>query len=409
MLTNRAIILGVTGGIAAYKSVDLLRELAKRGANVHVVMTENAQKFVTPLTFQTLSGNPVLDDMYDLYMGSKIGHIVMADIADLMVIAPATANILGKIANGIADDLLSAMVMAMKVPVLLAPSMNVNMWESSFVQNNVGRLKAHGYQFIGPGEGTLACGATGKGRLADIDEIIEKIEDIFTPKDLLGQRVLVTAGPSLEPIDPVRYITNRSTGKMGFALAKMARRRGAKVHLITGPHYLTIPRRDIPQVVVRTAREMYKAVMEYYEDCHIVIMAAAVADFRPKDKVKEKIKKRDDSYVLELDKNPDILKELGEKKGHRILVGFAAETSDLTEHAEEKLHKKNLDLIVANDVTHPGAGFGVDTNVVKLIDARGRIRKLPLMSKEETADRILNQVVKLVKQKEKDLPWPRDW
>jgi len=409
MLTNKAIILGVTGGIAAYKSVDLLRELTKRSANVHVVMTQNAQKFVTPLTFQSLSGNPVLDDMYDLYMGSKIGHIVMADIADLMVIAPATANILGKIANGIADDILSAMVMAMKVPVLLAPSMNVNMWESSFVQNNVGRLKAHGYQFIGPGEGTLACGTTGKGRLADIEEIIEKIEDIFTPKDLLGQRVLVTAGPSLEPIDPVRYITNRSTGKMGFALAKMARRRGAKVHLITGPHYLTVPRRDIPQVVVRTAREMYKAVMEYYEDCHIVIMAAAVADFRPKDKVKEKIKKRDDSYILELDKNPDILKELGEKKGHRILVGFAAETSDLTEHAEEKLRKKNLDLIVANDVTHPGAGFGVDTNVVKLIDARGRIRKLPIMTKEEAADRILNQVVKLVKQKEKDLPWPRDW
>lgn len=410
MLKNREIILGVCGGIAAYKSVELLRELTKRGTNVHVVMTKNAQQFITPLTFQTLSGNPVLCDMFQLLMGSKIGHVALADIADLMVIAPATANILGKIANGIADDFLSTMVMATTVPVLFAPSMNVNMWESSFVQNNVGKLKAYGYQFVGPIEGDLACGSMGKGKLADIEEIIEKIEDIFTKKDLSGQRVLITAGPTLEPIDPVRSITNRSTGRMGFAVAKMARRRGAEVTLITGPHYLSLPRRDISQIMVHSAREMHDAVKQHFEDCHIVIMAAAVADFRPKNVLDEKITKRKNgSYLLEMERNPDILKELGEKRRNHILVGFAAETSELMEHAEAKLKEKKLDLIVANDVTQEGAGFGVDTNIVKILDAQGKVRKLPLMSKDDVADIILDQVVKLVKKKEKNIPWPRNW
>lgn len=410
MLKNREIILGVSGGIAAYKSVELLREMTKRGASVHVVMTKNAQQFITPLTFQTLSGNPVLCDMFRLLEGSKIGHITLADIADLMVITPATANILGKIANGIADDFLTTMVMATKVPVLFAPSMNVNMWQSSFVQNNVERLKAHGYQFVDPIEGDLACGSVGKGKLADIEEIIEKIEDIFTKKDLSHQRVLVTAGPTLEPIDPVRYITNRSSGKMGFALAKMARRRGAEVTLVTGPHYLSLPRRDIPQIVVSDAREMREAVMHCFEDCHIVIMAAAVADFRPRDIIAEKITKRKNgAYLLEMERNPDILKELGEKRRNHILVGFAAETSELMENAGLKLKEKNLDLIVANDVTQPGAGFGVDTNIVKILDAAGKVKKVPLLSKDEVAHIILDQVVKLVKKKEKDLPWPRNW
>ncbi len=410
MLKNKEIILGVTGGIAAYKSVELLREMVKRRANVHVVMTQNAQQFVSPLTFQTLSGNPVLHEMFRLLTGSQIGHVALADIADLMVIAPATANILGKIANGIADDLLTTMVMAMKVPVLFAPSMNVNMWESSFVQNNIGRLKAYGYQFIGPAEGDLACGSVGKGRMADLAEIIEKIEDIFTKKDLQGQRILVTAGPTLEPIDPVRYITNRSTGKMGFAVARMARRRGAEVILITGPHYLTLPRGDIHPIVVYSAQEMYDAVIKYYEDCHVVIMAAAVADFRPRNILEGKIKKRGNgTYSLELDKNPDILKALGENKSHHILVGFAAETSELMENAEAKLREKNLDLIVANDVTQPGAGFGVDTNIVRILDAHGKSKKIPLMSKEEVADILLDQVAKLVKKKERNLPWPRNW
>jgi phosphopantothenoylcysteine decarboxylase / phosphopantothenate---cysteine ligase len=410
MLKNREIILGVTGGIAAYKSVELLREMTKKGANVHVVMTKNAQQFIAPLTFQTLSGNPVLCDMFQLLEDSKIGHIALADIADLTVIAPATANIMGKIANGIADDYLTTMVMATKVPVLFAPSMNVNMWQSSFVQNNVERLKAHGYQFVEPTEGDLACGTYGKGKLADIEEIIEKIEDIFTKKDLYHQRVLVTAGPTLEPIDPVRYITNRSTGKMGFALAKIARRRGAEVTLITGPNYLSLPRRDIPQIQVNDAREMYDAVMHYFEDSHIVIMAAAVADFRPRDVLTEKITKRKNGvYLLEMDRNPDILKELGEKRRNHILVGFAAETSELMENAEAKLKEKNLDLIVANDVTQAGAGFGVDTNIVKILDTAGKVKKVPLLSKDEVASIILDQVVKLVKKKEKDLPWPRNW
>jgi phosphopantothenoylcysteine decarboxylase/phosphopantothenate--cysteine ligase len=410
MLRNKEIILGVCGGIAAYKTAELLREMSKRGANVHVVMTANAQQFIAPLTFQSLSGNPVLTDMFRLLEDSKIGHIALADIADLMVIAPATANIMGKIANGIADDFLTTMVMATKVPILFAPSMNVNMWESDIVQQNVARLKAQGYQFIDPAEGDLACGSVGKGRLADVTEIIEKIEDIFTKKDLAGQRVVVTAGPTLEPIDPVRYITNRSTGKMGFALAKMARRRGAEVTLITGPHYLSLPRRDIPQIVVSDAREMHDAIAERFEDCQIVIMAAAVADFRPQDVLTEKITKRKNgSYVLEMEKNPDILRELGEKKNNHILVGFAAETSELMEHAEEKLHEKNLDLIVANDVTQPGAGFGVDTNRVKILDAGGKTRSVPLLSKDEVAHIILDHVVRLVKKKEKNRPWPRNW
>ena len=409
MLMGKEILLGVTGGIAAYKAVELLREMTKRGANVHVIMTENAKRFVTPLTFQTLSGNPVLHEMFRLLEGSKIGHVAMSDIADLMVIAPATANIIGKIANGIADDLLSTMVMAMDVPVLFAPSMNVKMWQSSFVQYNVERLKAYGYHFVGPSEGDLACGSKGRGRLAEIPEILEKIEDIFTEKDFKGKRVLVTAGPTLEPLDPVRYLTNRSTGKMGFALAKMARRRGAEVLLITGPNYLTLPRNDIKIITVNSAREMYEAVMDNFEDYHVIIKAAAVADFRPKDTLSEKIKKTNGTYLLELEQNPDILKELGKRKGERILVGFAAETSSLMEHAETKLREKNLDLIVANDVTQPGAGFGVDTNIVRIIDSRGKIRNLPLLSKDEVANIVLDQVLKIIKKRKKTEAWPTNW
>ena len=409
MLMGKEILLGVTGGIAAYKAVELLREMTKRGANVHVIMTENAKRFVTPLTFQTLSGNPVLHEMFRLLEGSKIGHVAMSDIADLMVIAPATANIIGKIANGIADDLLSTMVMAMDVPVLFAPSMNVKMWKSSFVQYNVERLKAYGYHFVGPSEGDLACGSKGRGRLAEIPEILEKIEDIFTEKDFKGKRVLVTAGPTLEPLDPVRYLTNRSTGKMGFALAKMARRRGAEVLLITGPNYLTLPRNDIKIITVSSAREMYEAVMDNFEDYHVIIKAAAVADFRPKDTLAEKIKKADGTYLLELEQNPDILKELGKRKGERILVGFAAETSSLMEHAEAKLREKNLDLIVANDVTQPGAGFGVDTNIVRIIDSRGKVRNLPLLTKDEVADIVLDQVLKIIKKRKRTEAWPTNW
>jgi len=283
------------------------------------------------------------------------------------------------------------------------------MWQSSFVQYNVERLKAYGYHFVGPSEGDLACGSKGRGRLAEIPEILEKIEDIFTEKDFKGKRVLVTAGPTLEPLDPVRYLTNRSTGKMGFALAKMARRRGAEVLLITGPNYLTLPRNDIKIITVNSAREMYEAVMDNFEDYHVIIKAAAVADFRPKDTLSEKIKKTNGTYLLELEQNPDILKELGKRKGERILVGFAAETSSLMEHAEAKLREKNLDLIVANDVTQLGAGFGVDTNIVRIIDSRGKIRNLPLLSKDEVANIVLDQVLKIIKKRKKTEAWPTNW
>lgn len=409
-LRGREIILGVTGGIAAYKAVELLREMVKRGANVHVVMTENAMRFVTPLTFQTLSGHPVLYEMFRLLEGSRIGHIAMSDRAELMVIAPATANILGKIANGIADDLLTTMVMAMDVPVLFAPSMNVKMWQSPVVQHNVAKLKSYGYHFVEPAEGDLACGSVGRGRLAEIPEIVEKVEDIFTPKDLTDVKVMVTAGPTWEPIDPVRYITNPSTGKMGYSLAKMARRRGADVLLISGPTDLVLPRHDIPIIRVRTAREMYEVVMDHFRDYDVIIKAAAVADFRPKECAQGKIKKGTlANPVLELEPNPDILAELGKVKGERILVGFAAETDQLLENAQKKLVEKNLDLIVANDVTQPGAGFRADTNVVKIIDQTGRIRSLPLMGKDVIADIILNEVVKLLKKRRGEKPWPQDW
>jgi len=409
-LRGREIILGVTGGIAAYKAVELLREMVKRGANVHVVMTENAMKFVTPLTFQTLSGNPVLHEMFRLLEGSRIGHIAMSDRAELMVIAPATANILGKIANGIADDLLTTMVMAMDVPVLFAPSMNVKMWQSPVVQHNVAKLKSYGYHFVEPAEGDLACGSVGRGRLAEIPEIVEKVEDIFTPKDLKGTKIMVTAGPTWEPIDPIRYLTNPSTGKMGYSIAKMARRRGAEVLLISGPTDLTLPRHDIPIVRVKTAREMYEAVLDHFEDYDVVIKAAAVADFRPKEVHKGKLKKASlDHPVLELEPNPDILAELGRRKGEKVLVGFAAETDQLLENAQKKLVDKNLDLIVANDVTQPGAGFRSDTNSVKIIDRTGRIRSLPVMGKDVIADVILNEVSKILKKKRGERPWPPDW
>ncbi len=409
-LKGRELILGVTGGIAAYKAVELLREMVKRGANVHVVMTENAMKFVTPLTFQTLSGHPVLYEMFRLLEGSRIGHIAMSDRAELMVIAPATANILGKIANGIADDLLTTMVMAMEVPVLFAPSMNVKMWQSPVVQHNVAKLKSYGYHFVEPAEGDLACGSIGRGRLAEIPEIVEKIEDLFTPKDLKDTKILVTAGPTIEPIDPVRYITNPSSGKMGFALAKMAKRRGAQVLLITGPTDLSLPRRDIPIIRVKTAKEMYEAVMDNFEDYEVIIKSAAVVDFRPKNFYPSKIKKEtNQNLLLELEPNPDILAELGKRKGSRILVGFAAETDQLIENAQEKLRKKNLDLIIANDITQMGAGFQSDTNIVKIIDASGRVRGLPLMSKDLIADIILNEIANLLKKRKEKKPWPEDW
>jgi len=399
MLKGKEIVLGITGGIAAYKAAEFVRLLVKEEANVHVVMTRNAQEFITPLTFQTLSGNPVVTDLFTLIEDKKIGHIALADIAELVVVLPATANIIGKIANGIADDFLSTMVMASKAPVLLVPSMNVNMWENKALQKNVQRLIELGHHFVEPGEGELACHWYGKGRLAELSEVMEKIEDLLSPKDLKGEKILITAGPTQEPIDPIRFITNRSSGKMGYALAKVARRRGAEVILVSGPTSLPTPRRDIKVFSLRTAEEMRKAVLTNVKGCSVVIKAAAVSDYRPKEISHKKLKKTEPSYSLELERTRDILEEIGKKKGDRILVGFAAETEDLMANARKKLAEKNLDFIVVNDVTKPGAGFALDTNQVKILYSSGEVRDLPLMSKDEVSQIILDEVVNLLKGK----------
>jgi phosphopantothenoylcysteine decarboxylase/phosphopantothenate--cysteine ligase len=400
-LHNKEIIVGITGGIAAYKTAEFIRLLTRRGANVHVVMTKNAMQFVTPLTFQTLSGNPVIHEMFELFRGSKIGHIALSDIADLLVIVPATANIIGKIANGIADDFLTTMVMATTVPVFFVPSMNTKMWSSKMVQANFIRLREAGYEVMEPASGDLACGTAGKGRLPGIEEIVERIEDIFTEKDLRKERIMVTAGPTTEYIDPVRCITNRSSGKMGYAIAKMARRRGAEVMIVNGPVSIPVPRDDIMTVPVVTAVEMRDAVMRYYKDCTVIIKAAAVADFKCASENCQKIKKRGDvSHVmLELEKNPDIIGELCRVKGDRIVVGFAAETENIIEHAVDKLKRKDLDLIVANNVAQQGIGFGSEENEVTIIDRSGATKQVPRMSKDEIANIILDSVKKLIKKR----------
>lgn len=399
ILRDKEIILGVTGGIAAYKAVELLRELTKKGAKVHVVMTRNAQEFITPLTFQTLSGNPVQKDLFSLLEDSKISHVALADMAHLVAIVPATANIIGKVANGIADDFLSTMIMATRCPVLFAPSMNVNMWGSVAVKQNVEKLKKAGYQFIGPDEGDLACEVIGQGRLAAVADILERIEELLTEKDMGGKRVLITAGPTHEPIDPVRFITNRSSGRMGFALAKMARRRGADVTLISGPTHLPVPRGNVRFISVETASEMRVAVLEHYKECSVIIKAAAVSDYHPKFVGDQKLKKLNAHAFLELERNPDIIGEIGSLKGDRVLVGFAAETRNLMANARKKLREKHLDLIVANDVSRSDSGFATETNKVVIIDSQGEVDPLPLMSKEEVANIILERVLEILRRK----------
>ncbi len=400
MLKGKKVVLGVTGGIAAYKAAEFVRLLVKEEADVHVAMTQNAQKFIAPLTFQTLSGNPVVTDPFTLLEDARIGHIALADLAELVVILPATANIIGKIANGIADDFLSTLLMATKAQVLIVPSMNVNMWENPALQKNIQTLLERGCYLMEPGEGELACHWYGKGRLPELTEVVEKLEDLLTPKDLKGERILITGGPTQESMDPVRFITNRSSGKMGYALAKIARRRGAEVILISGPTSLSLPRRDIQHIPVGTAEEMRNAVFAHLEGSSVVIKAAAVSDYRPKVISEKKIKKGDSEYTLALERTKDILEELGKKKENRILVGFAAETEDLVVYAKKKLQEKNLDLIVANDVTQPGAGFGFDTNQVKILYPSGQVKDLPLATKEEISGMILDHVVELLKRKE---------
>ena len=392
MIGGKKIVLGVTGGIAAYKAAELVRELVRAKALVYVIMTRSAQEFVTPLTFQTISGNPVSTDLFSLIEESEIGHISLADRADILVIAPATANMIGKIANGIADDMLSTVVFAARAPVLLAPAMNVHMWENAICRENIEKLRARGFHFVDPEVGELACGYEGKGRLAEIPAITEEIRSLLTPKDFSDDTVIVTAGPTEEDLDPVRFLSNHSSGKMGYALARAASRRGAEVILVSGPTSLPPPAK-VKLVRVRSAVEMREAVFHHLEKASVLLMAAAVSDYRPKQAATQKIKKTSIPPVLELERNPDILLEAGKSKGNRIFVGFAAETQNLLKNAKEKLAKKNLDLIVANDVSLPGAGFRVDTNIVKVIRRSGKVEKLPLMSKEDLADQILERIL----------------
>jgi len=391
MLKGKEIVLGVTGGIAAYKAVELLRLLTKAGANVHVVMTKAAMEFVTPLTFQTLSMNPVSTSIFNLISEREIGHITLADRADLFIIAPATANLVGKLAGGIADDMLTTTVMATKAPVLIAPAMNVNMYQNLLYQENEAKLKRHGYLFVEPAKGLLACGWEGEGKLQEPQVIFEEAVSALTPKDLKGEHLLVTAGPTREELDPVRYLSNYSSGKMGYAIARAARRRGAEVVLVTGPTCLDAPW-GVDTVAVESAEEMREAVLARVDASTLIIKAAAVADFRPRLRSVEKIKKNGAPVALDLVKNPDILGELGRIKGERVLVGFAAETESLLENAAKKLAEKNLDLVVANDIGQEGAGFNVDTNIVKLLYRDGKLEELPLMGKDELAGVILDRV-----------------
>jgi len=392
---SKTVVLGVTGGIAAYKALDLVSKLKKKNIDVHVIMTESATKFVTPLSFQSLSQNPVVVDMFAEPKTWEIQHISLADKADVFAIVPATANVIGKIANGIADDMLTTTVMATKAPVLIAPAMNVNMYENPILQRNISILKQYGYHIIEPIEGRLACGYVGKGKLAEVDVIVDYIDMLLCKnKDYAGKKVLVTAGPTVEDIDPVRFISNHSSGKMGYSIARAARNRGAEVILITGPTDI-MPPVGVKVIKVKTAQEMYDEVMKYFPKVDIAIKAAAVADYRVENVSNTKIKKSEDSFGIKLIKNKDILLEMGKTKTNQILVGFAAETNDLIQNAKLKLMNKNLDMIIANDITQENSGFNYDTNTVKIIKKDGQLIQLPNMLKQELADIILNYILEI--------------
>lgn len=396
MLQGKCVVLGVTGGIAAYKAAELLRLLVKAGAEVHVIMTNSAQQFITPLTLQTLSGNPVHTELFSLIQEQEIGHVSLADKADLVLIAPATANIIGKVANGIADDLLTTSIMATRAKVLFAPAMNSNMWENQLYKQNQVKLEEHGYHFIAPAYGELACGWEGQGKLPDPQDIFAAANALLCRDDLVGKQVLVTAGPTREEIDPVRFLSNYSSGKMGYAIAAAARNRGAEVTLVSGPVNLTCPA-GVKTICVDSAQEMYQAVMDNSETADLVIKAAAVADFRPMLRGEQKTKKGEaDTMNIELQRNPDILAELGRNKGSRVLIGFAAETEELLKHARQKLEAKNLDMIVANDVTQEGAGFDGDTNIVRFLTADGKVEELAQMSKMQVAEALLDRAVQML-------------
>jgi len=395
-MNNRTVVLGVCGGIAAFRACDLASKLRQAGVEVTVVMTAAAQQFVTPLTFQSLTHRPVITSLFEPAEEWEIEHISVAQKASLAVIAPATANIIGKIAAGIADDFLTTFVLATRAPILVCPAMNCDMYANPVVQQNLDRLKKRGFHIVEPEEGMLACGDVGRGRLASVDTIFERIHSILSaPQDLEGIKILVTAGPTHEPLDPVRYITNPSTGKMGYAIAQAANERGADVILVSGPTGLAPPA-GVETIRVTTAEEMAKAAIGNARGCRIVVGAAAVSDYAPARVADQKMKKKSSALTLELKPTVDIMATLGKRKSRRILVGFSVETRDLIENSLKKLKSKNLDMIVCNDVTQAGAGFATDTNIVTILDRKGGSEQLPQMTKLQTAHIILDRISKLL-------------
>src|SRR5499426_1384679 len=393
-LAGRELILGVTGSIAAYKAVFLLRELTRLHARVTVCLSEHAREFVGPLTFRTLSGRPVLTDLFDPQSEESVEHVALAERAHAMVVAPATANLLAKAAHGVADDFLTTLLLAARCPVLMAPAMDGGMWDHPAVVENVATLRRRGVTVLEPDAGALASGLSGKGRLPEVETIVEALETVLHPvHDLAGEQVLVTAGPTREPIDPVRYISNRSSGKMGYSVAAAAIRRGARVTLVSGPTALTPPAGAV-FVPVQTAEEMREAVLHHLEHATVVVKAAAVADYRARHAATAKIKGKHD-LTLELTPNADILAEVAARRTGAFVVGFAAETNDVAEHARAKLEAKGIDLLVANDVSRSGIGFDADDNEVLLLDRWGGARPLPKMPKTAVADAILSHVLSL--------------
>lgn len=387
------VVIGVSGGIAVYKVLDVVSKLKKLNINVNIIMTKSATQFVTPLSFQSLSQNYVVCDIFDDPKTWDVEHISLAKKADLFLVAPATANIIGKIANGIADDMLTTTIMATNAKIVIAPAMNTNMYKNKILQKNIKTLKDLGYHFIDPDSGRLACGDIGEGKLANTDKIVnEVVKILYKENDLEGKKILITAGPTRESIDPMRYITNRSTGKMGYNIAIEAIKRGAKVTLISGPTNLEVPKGLHKFIQIESAKQMYDEVITNLDDNDVIIKSAAVADYKPINYSDKKIKKSDDDLYLKLERNKDIAKEIGKLKKDKILVGFAAETDDIIENAKSKVIKKNMDFIVANDLTKEGAGFSVDTNIVKIIDKEGNITDYPIMKKEEVANIILDKI-----------------
>ena len=399
MFENKHIVVGVCGGIAAYKAAGLVSHLRQAGADVHCIMTANAAKLVTPITFGELSGNDVTVDMFANIYKWDVEHIALARMADVFVIAPATADIIGKVANGIADDMLSTTVMATKAKVIFVPSMNTNMYENPIVQENIAKLRTHGYLFVEPESGHLACNTNGKGRFPKLESIMDAVEKALFGRGLLkGKKIIVSAGGTQEAIDPVRYISNRSSGRMGYAIARAAAMEDADVTLVSCTTALPVPS-GVKIEYVRDARELCRAMNSHFDDCDAAIMAAAVSDYRPKVQATQKIKKEShDVLNIELTQNPDILYGLGQKKNGQFLVGFAAETNDVIEHGKEKLKRKNLDMLVANDVAMPGAGFNVPTNIASLLYKDGTMEQYPKMTKDELGHIIVEKISEGLKQ-----------